>query len=170
MKKILKIKPKQFFKQLRTAPLLNKRVHLYVVFEKLDPEAGTKKEDLKTYTRRKSKPQKQTGSYFKAVNPLDINEVAAFNPDIDLHIEKLDPGAVKKSNSEIIKIQLAHCDAFLANAVRLGQERVFLIHGVGKGRLRDAIASRLIQMPEVASFKNEYHPRYGYGATEVIFA
>ncbi|WP_428409939.1 Smr/MutS family protein [Phaeodactylibacter xiamenensis] len=43
------------------------------------------------------------------------------------------------------------------------------MHGIGKGKLRDSIASRLIQMPEVRSFRNEYHHRYGYGATEVIF-
>jgi len=40
---------------------------------------------------------------------------------------------------------------------------------IGKGRLRNEIASRLVQMPEVKTFKNEYHPNYGFGATEVIF-
>ncbi|RQH21817.1 hypothetical protein D5R40_31195 [Okeania hirsuta] len=48
-------------------------------------------------------------------------------------------------------------------------ERVFVIHGVGEGKLRNAIATRLIKYPEVVSFKNEFHPRYGFGATEIIF-
>lgn len=167
--KIIKVKPKQFFKQQRTAPLLNQRVHLYIIFDQLSPIEVGKNEDLQTYTKRNIKPKKWVNPHFKTYNTLDLNEVAAFNPEIDLHIEKLDPSAIKRPNSEIIRIQLGHCDDFLAKAIRLGVERVFLIHGVGKGRLRDAIASRLIQMPEVTSFKNEYHPRYGYGATEVIF-
>ena len=36
----LKIKPKQFFKNIRTAPFLNKRVHLYRVFENTNPYAS----------------------------------------------------------------------------------------------------------------------------------
>ncbi|RME96879.1 MAG: hypothetical protein D6772_11235, partial [Bacteroidetes bacterium] len=57
---------------------------------------------------------------------------------------------------------------YLDQAIRLGAERVFVIHGVGEGKLRDAIAERLRQNPQVVDFKNEYHPRYGFGATEVI--
>jgi dsDNA-specific endonuclease/ATPase MutS2 len=48
-------------------------------------------------------------------------------------------------------------------------DRIFVIHGVGEGKLRDVISTQLMQMTEVKSFKNEFHPRYGFGATEVIF-
>jgi len=33
--------------------------------------------------------------------------------------------------------------------------------------LRDAIKNMLRNRPEVVRYKNEYHPKYGYGATEV---
>jgi len=62
-----------------------------------------------------------------------------------------------------------HFDRFIDKAIRLGVPRVYVIHGIGKGKLKNMIASRLIQIPEVQTFKNEYHPRYGWGATEVIF-
>jgi dsDNA-specific endonuclease/ATPase MutS2 len=43
-------------------------------------------------------------------------------------------------------------------------------HGLGEGKLRTAIARRLKEMHEVSAYKNEYHPKYGWGATEVIFS
>ncbi len=60
-------------------------------------------------------------------------------------------------------------EAYIDEAVRQGVERVFIIHGIGKGHLRNLITSNLIRNPNVITFKNEYHPRYGHGATEVIF-
>ncbi|NJK83175.1 MAG: Smr/MutS family protein [Saprospiraceae bacterium] len=65
-----------------------------------------------------------------------------------------------------MRTQLKFFDAFLEKALRLGVEKIFIIHGVGTGKLKDAIANRLLQHPYVATFKNEYHPRYGWGATE----
>jgi dsDNA-specific endonuclease/ATPase MutS2 len=45
---------------------------------------------------------------------------------------------------------------------------VYIIHGVGKGRLKEMIHARLKRHSDVEHFKNEYHERYGWGATEVI--
>ena len=169
LKKNLKIKPKQFFKKQITAPFLNRLVHLFVLFDQLNPEKPSKnKEDLKSYTQRNAKPivhRRPKNNYF---GTPDINEVAAFSNELDLHIEKIAPEVESASNREILQIQLDHFDQFIAKAIRYGISRVFVIHGVGKGRLRNSIASRLIQMPEVESFKNEFHPRYGYGATEIF--
>lgn len=168
--KILKIKPKQFFKKVKTAPLLNRPVHLYLLFEKsIQKSAKMKTEDLKTYTKKNVRPvnlQKSRSSKYKV---HDVEEYANFSGEIDLHIENLTSRKGKMSNAEKLQLQLEHFDKFIDKAIQLGVPRVFIIHGLGKGRLRDVIASRLIQMPEVKTFKNEYHPRYGWGATEVIF-
>ncbi|NUQ25737.1 MAG: DUF2027 domain-containing protein [Saprospiraceae bacterium] len=168
--KNLKIKPKQFFKRLVTAPLLNKPVHLFRAIENLK-DAVTRQmeeEDLRAYTKRKAKPvfNDDPGSL---VDPHEVKELAEFVPELDLHIEQLVENPQKLSNAEILHIQLRHFDAYIDKALRLGIKRVFVIHGIGKGRLRDAIATRLLRLPEVDTFKNEFHPRYGYGATEVIF-
>ena len=168
LQKTIRIKPKQFFSKLTTAPILNKRVHHYLVFENFDPEEK-KGEDLKSYTQRKKpKPATRSGNFIQFPTH-DIEELAAFIPEIDLHIENLSRNHRKMSNAEILYLQLKHFEEFLTKAIRLGVPRVFIIHGVGKGRLKHEISKRLQQQSYVVSFKNEYHAKYGYGATEVIF-
>ena len=169
--KSLKIKPKTFFGNLRTAPFLNKPVHWYRLFEKPEQVKNSSSEDLESYTKRHAKPvaKHNPNANRRAFHVPDSNELAAFNPEIDLHIEKLTDNWRKLTSGDIVKIQLSHFEAFIATAVRLGVERVFVIHGVGEGKLKDAIATRLMQNPDINTFKNEFHHRYGWGATEVIF-
>lgn len=169
MEKVLKIRAKQFFSKTLTAPILNRPVHLYKVFDREETAVASstaEKEDLKTYTQRKAMPPARSGQRRR---PHEVEELAHFVPEIDLHIEQLLPNAKKMSNAEIIKIQISHFERFLDKAISVGAERVYIIHGVGKGRLRDNIATRLMQMEAVKTFNNDYHPRYGFGATEVIF-
>lgn len=169
MHKNLKVKPKQFFKKIKTAPLLNKPVHLYRLFENLNaPLEEQVTEDLETYTKRNARPT-ATGWNEDSNTLRYAMQLAEFEPELDLHIEKLTDTPGKFNKAEILGIQMSAFERYLDHALKLGVERVFIIHGVGKGRLRNNIATRLMQMPEVKSFKNEYHPRYGYGATEVIF-
>lgn len=170
--KTIKIKPKQFFKSTRTAPFLNKRVHIYKAFENTDTKQKDQKEDLKSYTKRNTRPVKfrnPNAGLSRSVSQFDSKEFAEFTAEIDLHIEKLIENPHKMSNAEIVRVQLSHFDEFIMKAIRLGVPSVFVIHGIGKGRLKNEIASRLMQIPEVKTFKNEFHPRYGWGATEVIF-
>jgi dsDNA-specific endonuclease/ATPase MutS2 len=104
--------------------------------------------------------------FFRA---FDVDEFAHFIPEIDLHIQNLTNGYAKLDRGEIVRIQLQHFQRFLEKAIRLGVPSVFIIHGVGEGKLKEAIAERLRHHPAVSKFKNEYHAKYGYGATEVIF-
>ncbi|MBX2928705.1 MAG: DUF2027 domain-containing protein [Saprospiraceae bacterium] len=169
MHKELKIKAKKFFSKTVTAPILNRPVHLYRIFDRNEssPEQVKQEEDLKTYTLRKAVPNSRRNLNTVQL-PHEVAEYAGFIPEIDLHIENLTDRAAKMSNAEIMRIQLSHFERFMDKALRVGAERVFIIHGVGKGRLRDAIATRLMQMEYVKTFQNNYHPRYGFGATEVI--
>lgn len=165
--KSFKIKAQQFFKKVRTAPLLNKPVHHYKVFENLEPDAP-KNEDLQSYTKRKAKDAPAASTPLQSISFLNPEEFAAFNPEVDLHIEKLTVLHDKMNKADIIRLQIKHYEVFLEKAIRIGVDRIFVIHGVGKGKLRDAIANRLAKHPRVKAFKNEFHPKYGYGATEVI--
>ncbi len=166
--KILKIKAKTFFNSQRTAPLLNKKVHLYRLFEKpeLQKQAG---EDLQAYTKRHAKPRWQHPESLRKMSLYDVRELAEFNTEIDLHIEKLTDNWQKMEKAEILRLQMSRFEQFIQKAIRLGVPRVFVIHGVGEGKLQAAIATSLLNNPEVQTFKNEYHHRYGWGATEVIF-
>lgn len=164
----LKIKPKQFFNSLLTAPILNVLAYQLMMIDSFEQEEKSEADDLKAYAKQQvRKPVRQSNSIpFKAFDP---EALANFNPEIDLHIQNLINGYARLDKGEILRIQLQHCQRFIEKAARLGAPRVFLIHGVGEGKLREAIADQLRANPSVAKFKNEYHHKYGYGATEVIF-
>lgn len=166
--KSLKIKAQQFFKKVKIAPLLDRAVHLYVLFENAAKKVK-KEDDLKSYTHKNVRPVQYQKSNSEKYNLHDVKEYANFSGEIDLHIENLPSRKGKMSNSEKLQLQLDHFEQYVDQAIRLGVPRIYVIHGIGKGKLKNMIASRLIQMPEVVTFKNEYHPRYGWGATEVIF-
>jgi dsDNA-specific endonuclease/ATPase MutS2 len=46
--------------------------------------------------------------------------------------------------------------------------KVYLIHGLGTGRLREELHDMLRRHPRVRGFQNSHFPRYGFGATEVL--
>ncbi len=92
---------------------------------------------------------------------------ANFPTDIDLHAEKLLPDPSKYEASEILAIQLDRARHFLERASALGLPRVYLIHGVGKGRLRGELGKMLQRHPLVHSHHHGYFAKYGFGATEV---
>lgn len=165
----LKLKPKQFFKQQLTAPLLNRRVYHYTVFKALEPEKKAAKtgESLSQITKREAGRKPTINNLRYRDNTPNPGDIAAFPREIDLHIEALvsSPGSIPRG--KYLSTQLEHCRAYLRRANELGIDRVFLIHGVGEGKLKAAVHSELKKTHFVTSFKNEYHELYGNGATEV---
>ncbi|HMX41654.1 MAG TPA: Smr/MutS family protein [Saprospiraceae bacterium] len=168
-----KIRAKQFFNSFQTMPILNVPAYQMLLLDTFDPAAMPPKSaqgDLKSYTQQHARTRhSRTQGNSSPYRMFDVEEFAAFEPEIDLHIEVLQPGYQRLDKSEILRIQMLHFHRFIDKAVRLGVHNVFLIHGVGEGKLRNAIADALRQHPAVWKFKNEYHHKYGYGATEVIF-
>lgn len=164
----LRIRPKQFFNHLMTAPVLNVLAHQFILLYNFE-KAETKQEegDLRVYAKQqRRKPRPEAGSVrYKTFDP---EAFAGFDNEIDLHIQKLVNGYARMDKGEMVRIQMLHFQAFLEKAIRLGVPRIFIIHGVGEGKLKEAIAQRLRENPYVVKFKNEYHHKYGYGATEVI--
>jgi len=88
---------------------------------------------------------------------------------VDLHIDKLTNDWKHLSNFEILTIQLDEFEKYYDLAVAHKQPTLIIIHGVGEGRLRDEIHESLRLKKEVKSFVNQFHPLYGYGATEIYF-
>ncbi len=169
--KSLKIKAKQFLKNLTLSPFLNRELYTFPLFEKMG-KTEKPANDIKKYTESILKTQKKAAKDTQNVSPFsvlaDVNEYATFVNEVDLHIELLHPNPHSLSNQDIIHIQLSAFESFLVKAIRLGVTRVFIIHGVGKGRLKEMIHARLKRHSDVEHFKNEYHERYGWGATEVF--
>ena len=169
--KTLKIKPKQFFKAPILSPFLNRDLYIINAFDSVLKTEEESKSDLKKYTNdilkvKKIADKKNFNANYDPV--ADVNEYATFINEIDLHIELLHENSGTLSNTEIINIQLRAFESFLSKALRLGVQRVYVIHGVGKGRLKEMIHARLRRHPSVEYFKNEYHERYGWGATEIL--
>lgn len=88
---------------------------------------------------------------------------------VDLHVEKLTDSWKHLSNFEILTLQLNEFEKYYDLAVAHKQPTLIVIHGVGEGRLRDEIHESLRLKNEVKSFVNQFHPLYGYGATEIYF-
>ena len=97
-----------------------------------------------------------------------IKDKAEFSDELDLHIEKLTNDHAKLDRSEKLRFQLKIFDDYIDQAVRLGIDKVYIIHGLGKGSLRNKIQSKLFENPYIKTFKNDHHPKYGFGVTEVF--
>jgi hypothetical protein len=110
---------------------------------------------------------------FEPVKPKDptitTRTIEAPRYEIDLHIEQLVDNMRGLSNADIIRIQLETLERYLQLAMVHRQERMIIIHGLGKGKLREEVHHILKQTPGVARYKNEWSGRYGFGATEVFF-
>jgi hypothetical protein len=170
--KTLKIKPKQFVKNFQIHNFISREVHLFTAFEQLENTITSTNSDLTRYTddlikKAKNDKIKNTPSTLHYDPVPNVNEYASFVAEIDLHIEMLHESPRSLTIEEIVRIQISAFDSFLAKAIRLNVRKFHAIHGLGKGRLRDMIAARLRRHPDVLMFKNEYHERYGFGATEI---
>jgi hypothetical protein len=165
-----RVKPKNFFTRAITVPLLNRMAYCYTLFPNLKSppkNITTSKEDLASYTQRNARKRKaDPDSQFYSLH--DVQGLAEFTREIDLHIENLVSSTRKLTPTEMLNIQLSHFEEFLDKAIRLGVDRCFVIHGIGKGTLRNAVHNKLRRRSEVVDFKNEYHHRYGWGATEIV--
>jgi hypothetical protein len=88
---------------------------------------------------------------------------------VDLHIEKLADDWKQLSPAAMLDLQIKTFERHFEQAVMHHQSNLIIIHGVGTGRLRDEIHDLLRHKKEVKSFVNQYHPSFGYGATEIYF-
>jgi len=89
--------------------------------------------------------------------------------ELDLHIEKLTDKWSSLDNFEMLTLQLQTFEKYFDLALAHHLPSMIVIHGVGTGKLRDEIHEILNAKRRVKSFVNRYHPRYGYGATEIFF-
>lgn len=90
-------------------------------------------------------------------------------PEIDLHMEQLVRTIEGLSNFDMMTIQLEAFEQALDTAIAARQSSMIVIHGVGKGKLKDEIHQILRASYQVDYFQNEWSPRYGYGATQIFF-
>ncbi|WP_235298306.1 Smr/MutS family protein [Portibacter marinus] len=85
-------------------------------------------------------------------------------PQIDLHIEKLNPSLVNALPERIADFQVKAFEEYMDEILRSHFKFITIIHGKGTGVLRAHIHSYLNTMDEV----NAFHLINNDGATEVI--
>lgn len=172
----LTIKPKRFFDHLEEVAELQRPAHLYTIFTDLDDRAVAQRSaepapSLRRLTaeqqRTRARPAKSTEARPVTTDPAGRAE---FPAELDLHLAALVKNPSVVPRHQVLSTQLRFFDEYIDRALRLGVDRVFIIHGVGNGVLKREVHQRLRYVQFVKKYKNEYHPKYGYGATEVIFS
>ena len=161
----IRTKPSNFFKPTKVIPLIN-QPGIYFTF-KIKKSPAPSIELIKAAKEIANKSNK--GSNWSNVEDL-VLEKAEFSVELDLHYDTLcerEDIPSKKTNQTILEYQLVVFDNYLWKAHNLAIDKVFIIHGVGEGVLKKALESKLKFHPAVQGFLNEYHPKYGWGATEV---
>ena len=160
-----KPKAKQVFKQVEQIRIKGEAFFSTQLFHK--------------YPGRQSQPEavvdspwslnKLSDAGFKVVNNKRVYSEPPPPTVLDLHIEKLTDNFTQMSAHEKLSLQLSVFEKYLDKAELNYLQHVFVIHGIGKGRLKEEIHEILKHRPSVKSFVQQYHPWYGNGATEIFF-
>jgi len=154
---ILRIRPQKLFEHISDVLLNGSPTFTYLLTSDFLP-----------------KPKEHKEKYVPTVKPDYItgNNIAKLEKpkfEIDLHTEALQYDTEGLGPTEIINIQLDTMQKYVHLAIVNKQERMVVIHGLGKGKLKDEVHKILKRIPEVFIFTNEWHGKYGFGATEIYF-
>ena len=157
-----KIKPKQLFQKIeelkmKNLPSINHRL--------LETYPDKKKVEVPLLDM-----SRLTAAGYKVYDATKARQhLDAARSVVDLHIEKLSDEWKSMTSHEILALQLKEFEKWYELAVLHHQTELIVIHGIGKGRLKEEIHDLLKLKAEVKSFVNRYDPRFGYGATEIFF-
>ena len=155
---VLRIKPQKLFEHINTMLRSNEPMFVYLLTDSF--KIANEKDDFEFTESYTTKP---------LVKKLPIANWKDTLPhfEIDLHLENITTHTRGLSSADKLLMQLnalhKHLNAVIANR----QERTIIIHGLGKGVLRDEVHKVLREIPQVSKFSNEWQGKYGFGATEV---
>jgi hypothetical protein len=157
---LIKLKPKQLFQRIEEMKEKNEPSMSFKLFEQYPEKQIEETVELTPNILKKN----------KIYNAERIREhLEPARSVVDLHIEKLSDDWQNLSNFEILTIQLREFEKWYELALAHHLTSFTVIHGVGSGKLRDEIHDILKTKHEVKTFVNQYHPGFGYGATEIFF-
>lgn len=155
---VLRIRPAKLFEHISQLMQGNEATFSYLLADDLKPKK--KPEPAEKYEPFVSPRVKEV---------ITTRNIEAPKAELDLHIEALTDSKKGLTNADIVKLQLDTLQHYLHLAIVHRLERMVVIHGLGKGKLREEVHAILKNMPEVSRFKNEWSGRYGFGATEIWF-
>ncbi len=156
---VLRIRPAKLFEHISHLLQHNEATFSYVLIDDFKP--AKKKEPIEKY------------EFFVKPDTIPLvttKTIEAPKDVLDLHVEALTDNLKGLTSADITKMQLDTLHRYLNLAVVHRMERMIVIHGLGKGRLKEEVHAVLKQMPEIRRFKNEWSGKYGFGATEIWFS
>lgn len=157
----VKIKSKHFQKDKTEIPFLHKKGYLIPLNQSSKETIEPENIDV----------EKLKDSFFKGQEEIEpYKKVGKSNsqiPEIDLHIETIDPYYENLPKEDILRIQLTKFEEKLNEALMAGLDEIIFIHGVGNGVLRNNIHKQLSQHHNIQFFKDTHKEKFGYGATLV---
>ncbi len=155
-----KLRGKQLFKKIEETQQKNEASFAYELFTHYPEKIAAETVDLSSLGN----------AGFRIFDAGKIREnLPPARTVVDLHIEKLTDKPASLSSFEMLTLQLNNFEKYYDLAVAHKQQMLTVIHGVGEGILRNEIHEKLRLKKEVKSFVNQFHPLYGYGATEIFF-
>jgi len=157
----LKIRAKHFQKDKTEIPFLNKKGYLISLNqaskETVEPEQIDAEKLKDSFFKGKEETETYRGS----------EKSSSQIPEIDLHIESIDPYYENLPKEDILRIQLSKFEEKLNEAFMAGLDEIIFIHGVGNGVLKNNIHKHLSQHHNIQFFKDTRKEKFGYGATLV---
>ncbi|MBS1747122.1 MAG: Smr/MutS family protein [Bacteroidetes bacterium] len=156
----VKLKPKQLFQRIEEIKEKNEPSVMFRLFEKYPEKKEEEKPELSPNLLQRNK-------IYKAEKIRE--HLMPARSVVDLHIEKLSNEWQHLSNFEIMTLQLKEFEKWYDLAIAHRLPGFIVVHGVGSGKLKDEIHEILKTKNEVKTFVNQYHPSFGYGATEIFF-
>lgn len=116
-----------------------------------DKSAGIKNKDAQTTDRKEIQSDEETGT-----------------PEIDLHLHEILDDESGMDDYDKLQYQLNYMRKELRRLNQLHKQEAVIIHGVGKGRLRDEVRTALSELPFILDFFDASFKKYGAGATQVV--
>lgn len=112
-------------------------------------------------------PVKDDGT--QADIPQSRSDEAGGMPEIDLHLHVILEDETGMDDYDKLQYQLQVLRKELKRLHQLHYREAVVVHGVGKGRLRDEVRNVLAESPAVVDFYDASFKKYGAGATHIVF-
>lgn len=161
-----RIKPMKFYKdvQYQTSNLLQERAFIYRIHDlkgssDVLPASVHEKYDLPQSEEKKAEPVKPSAL-------IDRHRIAPRIAEVDLHISSLVDDYSRLKNHEILPIQTRYFSSCLESALENHYYRIYFIHGIGNGTLKNALMEMLEEYGGL-DFHDAPFEQYGTGAIEV---
>ena len=125
-------------------------------------------EELNPWFKGKSSGQKKQDQPLLPVADKSFVSISRFVVEVDIHIEQIVPSTRGLSADRMLDLQLEYTKKAVEKALLMHLQKIVLIHGEGKGKLRGTIRSYLHKHLPKCEVLNADKMKYGDGATLVI--